>query len=243
MSPANSDQISAEDLERLANRVAQLAGYDQDADNAGRAIGAMARRMGISGSELREWLLAGANRYPQHGGEPEIRAPDQSEVARLERALANSQHSLRVVEAQLRHSQSERDALKEETALLVASLDRARSSEQVRRYVGIAAVAAAILGAAVLAFGPALRPAVQDDQSRPFGSPFLGTGVIRGNATPVYRAPEAASPVITQLTSGARVGVRQTVDRSGERWVEVEVGGVVGYVQSAAIDIADPSLR
>ena len=243
MSPANSAQISAEDLERLANRVAQLAGYDQDADNAGRAIGAMARRMGISGQQLREWLLAGANRYQQQDGEPEIRSPDQSDIARLERTLANSQHSLRVVEAQLRHSISERDALKEETSLLIMSLDRARSSEHVRRYIGIAVVAAAILGAFVLTSGPALHPTPQPEQTRPFGSPFLGTGVIRGNSTAIYRLPQVTAPVVTQLTAGAHVQVRQTVERDGEHWVEIEVGGVAGYVQSTMIEIVNPNLR
>ncbi|MDR3524812.1 MAG: hypothetical protein P4L66_12005 [Acetobacteraceae bacterium] len=232
-------EISPEDLERLANRLAQLTGYDQDADNAGRAIGGLARRMGVSGDDLRNWLLAGAlSRMPQ-----DIRAHGAPDGLRMERALANSEHSLRVAEAQLRQAHSERDALKEENNLLIESLDRARSGEQVRRYVGMSVIAAAILGGAVLAVGPALRPVPQIETQRPFGSPFLRSGVVRGAGGTVYKLPQTTSVVVTKLVSGSRVEVRQTVERDQQHWVEVEVGGVVGYMVSTDLDVADPGLR
>jgi hypothetical protein len=243
MTISRPTEISPEELDRLANRVAQLVGYDQDADNAGRAIGAMARRLGLSGDNLRQWLVAGALLQTGQNSEAEIIPPDRSVAGRLERALANSEHSLRVVEAQLRHTQSERDALKEENALLIASLDRARSAEQVRRYLGFAVVAAAILGAVVLTAGPTLRPMATGQQTRPFGSPFLRSGVIRANGTTVYRVPQVTGMVITQLTAGTRVQVRQTVERDQVHWIEVEVGGVAGYVVSTDIDVADPNMR
>jgi len=236
-------EISPEDLERLANRLAQLTGYEQDADNAGRAIGALARRMGISGDDLRTWLLAGALSRRPRDLPQDVRSQGGADGLRMERALANSEHSLRVAEAQLRQAHSERDALKEENNLLIESLDRARSSEQVRRYVGIAVIAAAILGGVVLSVGPALRAVPEVETQRPFGSPFLRSGVVRSGGGTVYKVPQTTSAVVTKLVSGSRVEVRQTVERDQQHWMEVEVGGVVGYMLSTELDVANPGLR
>ncbi len=243
MSSKNGVDINPEDLERLANRVAQLAGYDQDADNAGRAVAALVRRIGISAGDLRDWLIAGALARKPLGPEPTIRAPNAADLRRLEQSLANSEHSLRVVEAQLRHAQNEREAMREENELLIEALDRARSAEQVRRYVGLAVVAAAILGAVVITSGPSLRPIPQGPTTRPFGSPFLRQGVVRGAGATVYRVPQTTGMVVTQLAAGSRVQVRQTVERDLLHWVEIEVGGISGYVLSTEIDVADPGLR
>jgi len=236
-------EISPEDLERLANRMAQLTGYEQDADNAGRAIGALARRMGLTGDDLRAWMLAGALNRRSRDGAHDLAPQATADHLRIERTLANSEHSLRVAEAQLRQAHSERDALKEENNLLIESLDRARSSEQVRRYVGIAVIAAAILGGVVLTVGPALRPVPDVATQRPFGSPFLRIGVVRGAGGTVYKVPQTTGLIVTQLVAGSRVQVRQTVERNQQHWVEVEVGGVAGYMLSTEIDVADPGLR
>ena len=48
---------------------------------------------------------------------------------------------------------------------------------------------------------------------------------------------------VTQLAAGTRVQVRQTVERDLLHWVEVEIGGISGYVLSTEIDVADPGLR
>ena len=235
--------ISPEDLDRLANRMVQLAGVDQDAANAGRAISSLARRIGVSGQLLRAWLIAGALGRGGAAAGPDIRAPNAADFKRLEQNLANSEHSLRVVEAQLRHAHNEREALREENELLIEALDRARSAEQVRRYVGLAVVAAAILGAVVLTSGPTLRPLPSGETARPFGSPFLRQGVVRGAGATVYRVPQTTGMTVTQLAAGTRVQVRQTVERDLLHWVEVEIGGISGYVLSTEIDVADPGLR
>ncbi len=230
--------VSNEDLERLANRVALLVSEDGEADNAGRAVAALARRMGLSGGDLRAWLLSGAlgQRYattdaPKHGG---------ASRDRLEGDIAALQHGLRLTEAQLRNIQSERDALREENGLLIEALDRARSSEQVRNYLGLAVIAAAILGALVLYAGPSLHsvPSVEVQQ-RPFGSPFLRSGIVRPGGAVVRRMAQTNSLQVTELPSGSRVQVRDIITRDLVQWAEIEVGGVVGFALSSEIEVRD----
>ncbi len=236
------NEIGDEDLERLANRVALLVSEDGEADNAGRAVAALARRMGLTGGDLKSWMLSGAliRRGQPDGNDGPLAGTVSRE--RLESDISSLQHGLRLTEAQLRNTQSERDALKEENGLLIEALDRSRSSEQVRNYVGLAVVAAAILGGLVLYAGPSLHAVPgTEEHERPFGSPFLRSGVIRTGGAIVLRAPQTNALQVTQLAAGARVQVRQMVQRDLLQWAEVEVGGVVGYVMSTQIELQDPT--
>ena len=52
--------LNEDDIDGLANRLALLASGDGEADNAGRALGAMARRLGLTGGELKALFLDGA---------------------------------------------------------------------------------------------------------------------------------------------------------------------------------------
>ena len=83
-------EVSGEDLERLANRMALLVSDDGEADNAGRAVGQLARRLGLSGGDLKALQqLLRAKRAPTAaalvvdlggrtiGGELEGRAPHE----------------------------------------------------------------------------------------------------------------------------------------------------------------------
>ena len=228
--------VSDEDLERLANRVARLVSEDGEADNAGRAVAALARRIGITGGALQAWLLSGALR--DRNTVQAKTAPGDVPRERLENEIASLQHGLRLTEAQLRNAQSERDALREENNLLIEALDRARSGEQVRNYVGLAVVAAAILGAVVLYAGPALHSVSSSDpQQRPFGSPFVHSGVIRPGGASVLRMAQTNSLQVTRLAAGTRVQVRQVVTRDLLQWAEIEVGGVVGFVLATEIEM------
>jgi hypothetical protein len=58
-------RLTTEDIERLASRVAMLASEDGEADNAGRAVGQMARRLGLSGGDLKAMFLDGARHDAQ----------------------------------------------------------------------------------------------------------------------------------------------------------------------------------
>ena len=65
-------EVSGEDIERLAARVAMLVSDDGEADNAGRAVGQLARRLGLSGGDLKAMLLAGAGPGFRPGSDPAL---------------------------------------------------------------------------------------------------------------------------------------------------------------------------
>lgn len=230
--------VSDEDLERLASRMAMLVSEAGEADNAGRAVSALARRLGLTGGQIKAFFLAGAS-DSQRITRPRT-APDAAlQIDRLERELSALRHGLKLTEVQARNAQRERDALRAENSSLMDSLDRARSAAQVRKFMGGAAIAAFILGGLVLYYAPTLHStSLTGVNERPAGSPFAHAGVVRGNGAAVLRAPEPDAPLITQLPAGARVQVRQMVWRALRQWAEVEIGGVPGYVLSTEIDVS-----
>lgn len=230
-------KVSEEDLERLASRMAMLVSEAGEADNAGRAVAVLARRLGLSGGQIKAYFLAGATDGLRMG--QSFNSDAASQIDRLERELSALRHGLKLTEVQARNAQRERDALRAENGSLIDSLDRARSAGQVRKFVGAAAVAAAILGGVVLYAGPVLRPVVPSGLAeRPAGSPFLRPGVVRANGAAVLRAPEQGAALITQLPPGTRIQVRQVLWRSLVQWAEVEIGGTPGYVISTEIDLS-----
>ncbi len=230
--------LSDEDLERLASRIASLAGDEEDAELAGRAVAGLARRLNLSPDDLKSLLLAGATTRRSALERSGLSADAAARIAELERELANVRHNARLSEAQMRNALRERDGLKDVNEMLVDSLDRARSAEQVRKYVGLAVVAAAVLGGIVLYALPNLHtPSALEGPVRPVGSPFLKTGIVRANGARVLAAPLTNADLITQLTAGSRVQVRQTITRDLLSWVEIEVGGLTGYVLSSEIEL------
>ncbi len=218
--------------------MAMLVSESGEADNAGRAVAALARRLGLSGGQIKAYFLAGATNSFRAAP---LRAPADAatQIDRLERELSALRHGLKLTEVQARNAQRERDALRAENGTLIDSLDRARSAGQVRKFLGAAAIAAAVLGGVVLYVGPALHPVSPGGiAERPAGSPFLRAGVVRGNGAAVLRAPEQGAGLITQLPAGTRIQVRQVLWRSLLQWAEVEIGGVPGYVISTEIDLS-----
>ncbi len=238
MAGAGVAEVSDEDLERLASRLAMLVSEPGEADNAGRAVAALARRLGLTGGQLKAIFLAGAGTSLRSNTAGRRDANMAQEVERLERELSALRHSMKLTEVQARNAQRERDALRLENGVLLDSLDRSRSAGQVRKYVGGAAVAALLIGLGVAFLGPTLQPVVDARDARPAGSPFLRSAVIRPSGAALHRAPETTSEVVTQLPGGTRVQVRQVMFRAMIQWSEIEVGGVSGFVQSTEIDLS-----
>ncbi len=232
-------EVSDEDLERLASRMAMLVSEGGEADNAGRAVSALARRIGLSGGQLKAFFLAGASENARLTPRDRTASDAASQVDRLERELSALRHGLKLTEVQARNAQRERDALRAENKVLLDALDQSRSVGQVRKYMGAAGIAAVILSAVVLYAGPTLH--LSGDlatANRPAGSPFQRAAVIRPGGAVVLRAPESGAMLITQLPAGTRVQVRQLVWRALMQWVEIEVGGTNGYVVSTEIDLS-----
>jgi hypothetical protein len=200
-------------------------------------VAALSRRLGLSGGQLKAFFLAGAteaSRRLPHRENPDAAA----QIDELEREISALRHGLKLTEVQARNAQRERDALRAENNMLVDALDRARSSEQVRRLIAGVVIAAVVLVAAVISIGPALRAGPVAGTPPDARSPFTRSAVVRSGGANVLREPEQGALTVTQLPKGVRVQVRQTLWRGLMQWAEVEVGGITGYVMSTEIDIS-----
>lgn len=216
-----------DDLERLANRLALLASSDGEADNAGRAVAQMARRLGLSGGDLKEMFLAGQRgARPRPVPEPPSDSADTIELRRRVRDL----------EMLLRSAQQDRESLQAElTGFKLRSYQTQARRGPMLAMIGIAAALAIAVGGLVLAYAPDITrgPA----QREPRAAALSGSGVVRGRNVMVYREPDrTASPVAT-LNAGAQVVVRRLVWNSFSQWAEVEVPGASGYVLANDLDL------
>ena len=226
--------LNGEDLELLGSRIAMLVSEPGEADNAGRAVATLARRLGLTGGQLKDFVITGAMR-----GQPASRRSGGPALGELANELAELRHSLRLSETQARNAALERDALRAVNSDLRDALDRARTTGQVRQYIGLTALAAAVVAVVLVLVGPDLRSLPNGPQrpaERPEGSPFTSQGLVHRGGTSLLKAPETGAEVLAQLQAGARVQVRQVLWRTMVQWLEVEVTGQVGYVLSTDID-------
>lgn len=232
-------EVSDDDLERLASRIAMLASESGEADNAGRAVAALARRIGLSGGQLKAFFLAGATEGVRTTPR-DRKLPDAAvQIDRLERELSALRHGLKLTEVQARNALRERDALRAENNTLRDALDRSRSGEQVRKFVGFALVGAIVLGGLLMAFGPSLRinPVGNIAEQSP-GSPFTRLATIRPGGAVLRPSPDPQAPSLSLLAPGTRVQMHQMIWHGLMQWAEIQVGGITGYVLSTEIDLS-----
>ena len=223
--------VSEEEIQRLANRLAMLVSDDGEADNAGRAVGSLARRLGLSGGQLKAIFMAGV----------ESAGPTQARLAAriqaLEGELADTQERLRRAEASGRVLQRHRDALRDEIEAMHARQGRRRSTGRLRFALGGLLVLVAGAAGWMALYGPPLnvidRPPVTAD-----GAPVYRSATIREPATVVRRGPDIASEALATLDVGAKLTVHRTLWHNLEQWVEVEWQGQTGYVPSTAVDLS-----
>jgi hypothetical protein len=226
--------LDNEDMERLANRLALLVSDTGEADNAGRAAGALARRLGLSGGDLKAMFLAGATGRPSQTGGGRGRAEDFSAMARQISAL---QHSLSLVEVSARKAERERDALREENETLRVSLDRRGTSRQVGRIVGSTLIAAIVIGGVYTIARPVFREPAGAASAAPAGAPFAKAAIVRAAGARLYSAPNRGAPVITFVPNGTRLTVKRLVVNVLTQWAEVEFSGREGYVATSDVDM------
>ena len=233
-------EVSEEDLERLASRMAMLVSESGEADNAGRAVAALARRVGLSGGQLKAFFLAGASESLRTGERTrQSKLPDTAaHIDHLQRELSALRHGMKLSEVQARNALRERDALRLENNTLRDAIDRSRSAEQVWKFLGGVVIASSLLVGLVLTFGPSLRNTLTHPMPEPaLGTPFKRAGVIRASGAVLMKAPDQQSIPMGQLAPGTRVQVRQMVWHALNQWAEVEAGDVSGYVVSTDIDL------
>lgn len=225
--------VSDEEIARLANRLAMLVSDDGEADNAGRAVGALARRLGLSGGQLKAIFMAGA----ESAGAQTVRLASQANKIRVLESHAKSlREALAGAEAVGRQHARERDALREEVASLRAALGARRQ----RRRVGWMAVLAMLVVAGGLgAVGyslPWLYGALHTAPSG--GAPVYHTAQVRDRASVLRQQPDPAAPEVATLPVGARLTVRRVLWHNLMQWVEVDFDGKSGFVLSTDVDLS-----
>ncbi len=230
---------SNEDIEKLANRLALLVSDTGEADNAGRAAGALARRLGLSGGDLKEMFLAGATSAPPSLRSGRDRRADAPDTAAMTRQISALQHSLTLAEVAARKAERERDALKSENEALKVALDQRRTGGQVMRIVGTSLLTAALIGGIYTIARPHFRapPGAAQAGADISGTPFSRAGIVRPNGARLYSAPSRGAAIITSIPGGTRLTVRRTVVNVLMQWAEVEFGNREGFVSTADIDM------
>lgn len=245
-------EVTQEDVERLANRLAMMVSEEGEAANAGRAVAQLARRLGLTGGELKDMFLHGATGLPRP---PPVdkRGP---EVERLERELGVLRKSLRLTEANYRDLEREKNAIAAELEALKVRTDSARSASQLR-FVLLGVIALALAGAAAVGWLVAINeqapkplattgtplpgnlPAAQPITPQPdFGPVVRRVGVIKVDRAIAYRQPDRTAPAIATMQTGMPVVVRRTFASAGVQWAEIEVGSAVGYMVLVEIDLS-----
>lgn len=206
--------VTGEDIERLANRMALLVSDDGEADNAGRAVGQLARRLGLSGGDLKQIVMAGAG-----GG---VVPAGKAAMARLEQEIATLRRALAQAEDAARAARQDREALTTENAQMRVAIYRQRASRKLQRLMlGLGVIGVAVVGVAMVVFGPSLlgpglfepprrvdlAPAVQ--VVRPDG-PVVRVAIVRKTGATLYRRADHDAEAIGRLAPGTKLLVQRT---------------------------------
>jgi hypothetical protein len=226
-------RMTDDEIERLANRLAMLVSDDGESDNAGRAVGALARRLGLTGGQLKAIFMAGAE---SAGGHSAQIAEQARHIKELEADLDILHENLRRAEAAARVALRERDAARLESDQLQDALDA-------RRNAGLARVALAVVVVVVLAgagwvsfYGPKWQ--FFANETKVAGSPDYTSAVVRDVPIVMHRDPDKTSPVVATVPSGAHLVVHRVFWHNLMQWVEVQSGGNVGYVVSTDLELS-----
>jgi hypothetical protein len=212
------------DIERLAARVAMLASEDGEADNAGRAVGALARRIGLTGGDLKRMILAGAASGSEGAGRE-----------RLEQEVSLLRQSVTLLDADARRAVRERDALQQKNERLQSSLDRLRLSAWAWGLVGAAAALVLTSFSAWIDTTGRAAPAPPGDEA----SREHRAAIVRPGGALLFREPERAGLPLVALPRGLRVKVRRLVWKALYQWAEVEApDGWSGYVLTTDLDLS-----
>ncbi len=201
-----------------------LASGGGEADNAGRAVGQMARRLGLSGGDLKQIFLAGT-------GQPMPKKPEAPDPTGMRREIQE-------LESALRQALIERDAAQAELTNLKIGQYRVRAARRGRFSLAIAVIPVAILAViGVAMFGPDMTVT----RSLPAApAPSMGAprnAVVRGRAALLYKEPDRVSMVIGTLSVGTPLVVHKLVWNMMAQWAEVESGAGAGYVAVTDVEL------
>ncbi len=220
--------IGEEEIERLANRLAMLVSDDGEADNAGRAVGALARRLGLTGGQLKAIFMAGADSA----------VAQSARVRRLERETVRLRERLGEAESTAEMLQRERDSLLRENEELQAEVASLRQGGRMRWIAALAFVVMLGGGAALVAWGPKLRLGGGEAVAPQQGAPVWRTAIVHDRPAVLRSAPDTGAPALATLAPGTRLTVQRQLWHNLTQWVEVEHDGQTGYVLSTEVDLS-----
>jgi hypothetical protein len=219
-------QINDEEIQRLANRMAMLVSDDGEADNAGRAVGALARRLGLTGGQLKAIFMAGA----ESAG---VRARELERMRKERDALRASVDDLTIRERRL---EEECLTLRDEADALRAAL---RGQTVARRRGIVVGGALVVLLAGVLTLGM-MAPWNQAGGLIPFHHTVEQApthALIRDRPVALRPEPDLDVQPLGTLAVGTQLSVRRLLWHGLMQWAEVETGGTVGYVPSTDVQL------
>ncbi|MBC7637096.1 MAG: hypothetical protein H7251_16010 [Acetobacteraceae bacterium] len=225
-------EVSQEDIERLAARVAMLVSEDGEAANAGRAVGQLARRLGLSGGDLKQLFL--------NGTLGPTRKPRPAEPAGATQEIATLRRNLRRLETIIENLQDERDQLVNEAGQFRVAMYQARARR--RQNMVIAGVGAVVLLVVVTVvgfadFGGGRRPPAIVEAAAPW-KPATGTSAtVRSARGTLYSQADPTSSPVIYLPAGTKVQVRRVLWNMMTQWAEVETLGKSGFVPMTEIDL------
>ncbi len=233
---ADAGGPSAESFERLASRLALLVSSENEADNAGRAAGALARRLGLSGGQLKAMFLAGAAATVEVA--PRVIAQAGAvkgagainDAGAVERETAMLRHTAEQLDLALRQVSRERDVLRHEVGQLGGVLDGLRASARFERIIG-GVLAAAMVGGMVFVALSVGWPA------RDPGGAQGHTAVVRDSGAVIYAQADTHADVLGRLPPGSRVELRQLVWHHFAQWAEAGGDGQIGFISVSDLDL------
>ena len=225
-----TDPASIDDIERLASCLGLLVAEGGEAENAARAARTIARRLGLSGGQLKQMFIAGTAAVT--GTRADV--SDDQDVASLHRQLSAAEIA-RVA------SRREVEFLDRQNATLRQALGDSGASA--RRWRIASFVAVALFAALFVATALRTRSAVPVPAAeRPGleGTPFGRAAVVRSGGTTLFVAPDSSSAINSPLPAGTHLIVRRLLWKMLQQWAEVEIAGGsrTGYVVTTGINMS-----
>jgi len=212
---------------------------DGEAGNAGVAAAHLARRMGLTGGQLKAIVLSGAihEGTGRQYAAPSRSAAEQSlRAERLEREAAGLRHSLHQLDVEVRRAQEEAEQLREVGSSLRQQVADARAAIRTQRWLAGAVVALVVVGSLGWQAVPGWNVGHPTDAAdRVPGEASVAVGRVPG--AEIHSQPDRGSTLIARLAVGEKVQLRQLVWRNLNQWAEVETGGQVGYVSTNDVEL------
>lgn len=214
------------DLERLANRLALLVSSDSESDNAGRAVAAMARRIGLSGGDLKAMFLAGAADAGRGAGGPD----------RAERRATNLQDTIEQLQNNLYESERKLRSLGQQLHELRAQTERIRVRSRMERTVAAAVLLVLLVGGIATWLGSEADGRVLQSVI-PAKSPLAHMARVGSGGATVYADSDTHSAVLAQLSPGTPFPVRVLMWHSLNQWAQSSIGPFTGYVSASELQL------